>query len=180
MRILLIFSLALGGLGSVANAADRIGTPEADTITGTPDADRIEGLAGYDELFGMDGDDTILGGDGNDEMFGGHGNDTLDGGPGNDFLDGREDDDTLTGGPGRDIFVFHPEGGLDAVTDFEAAEDGIGLSEIDPASVVVRVDGADTLLEMPDGGRVRLQGIVDLDPSEVIMDLQEAFRRGYG
>ena len=55
----------------------------------------------------------------------------------------------LTGGPGRDVFVFHLGDGQDTATDFDAAEDGIALSEIDSAEIVVRVDGSDSLLECP-------------------------------
>jgi VCBS repeat-containing protein len=63
--------------------------------------------------FGLNGDDTITGSAYDDVLSGGVGSDKLTGGAGND---------TLIGGGGRDTFVFRPNEGKDAITDFNLAD----------------------------------------------------------
>ncbi len=120
-----------------------------DTIFGGNDGDHIEGGNGIDMLYGENGDDTMRGGDGNDFVSGGAGadgvnggagNDIIIGGDGNDMLWGEDGDDILSGGRGKDsliggaghdIFLFDtaPDGNMDAIKDFEAGSDLIGLSK---------------------------------------------------
>lgn len=54
-------------------------------------------------------------------------NDVISGGNGNDFLEGGAGNDTLTGGAGHDQFWFRDGFGTDVVTDFNQAEDRIGV-----------------------------------------------------
>jgi hypothetical protein len=107
-----------------------------DTMLGSLGNDLIDGGEGADRLNGGDGADTILGGTGADRAGGAAGNDLLMGGAENDVLLGGEGDDTLVGGEGRDqlgggagadLFVFDGLGS-EAVRDFNAAFDMIGLS----------------------------------------------------
>jgi VCBS repeat-containing protein len=72
--------------------------------------------------FGLGGNDNFTGGLGNDVLSGGAGDDTLSGGKGNDTLIGGTGKDTLTGGDGRDTFMFRPNEGKDAITDFNLAD----------------------------------------------------------
>lgn len=84
-----------------------------------------------DELTGNDGPNTLTGLDGDDNLFGLDGNDIVIGGPGTDFLAGDGGKDTLTGDAGTDGFLFRvdptPEN-ADVITDYNPAEDVIGLS----------------------------------------------------
>ena len=180
MRHALTLGAALACFAPAATAEEITGTAMGELLRGTEAADRIEGLDGYDEVFGFGGDDILDGGPGNDELFGAEGDDTLSGGPGDDFLDGREGDDTLTGGPGRDVFAYYAEShnGHDVITDFDVAEDRIVLSErIDRSGLVVRREGADTVIELPDGlGTVTLVNVSAFDPVGMIVDLGEAIR----
>ncbi len=134
-----------------------IATPIAgQTLTGTNGNDRqiggegndtINGLAGDDQASGQEGNDTINGGEGQDFLNGDSGNDvvsgeagddvlhgeagddTLNGGSSNDTLSGGKGNDSLAGGLGIDRFNFYSPatGGIDQISDFNAAEDQIGL-----------------------------------------------------
>jgi VCBS repeat-containing protein len=73
---------------------------------------------GQSYIRGTDGNDTISAGKGNSVLDGGYGNDVLNGGNGADVLIGGPGNDTLTGGNGPDTFVFGPNFGKDAITDF--------------------------------------------------------------
>lgn len=55
------------------------------------------------------------------------GNDTLNGAAGNDILDGGASTNTLTGATGNDIFKFTTTGHIDAITDYNVANDTIQL-----------------------------------------------------
>jgi len=105
-------------------AADIVGTPQADTLTGDGRADRIFGLGGNDTLIGLAGNDLLDGGAGNDNLQGGTGNDTLLGGAGNDTLDGGEGNDAMTGGAGNDTYL------VDAVGDTVSEEAGGGTDTV--------------------------------------------------
>jgi Ca2+-binding RTX toxin-like protein len=175
MRTLILAAFALGALTTTAVAKDITGTPGDDLIAGTPEPDRIMALEGHDDVQGRGGDDVIDGGPDDDELFGGPGNDSMDGGPGNDYLDGREGDDTLTGGPGRDVFAYWAknydkvvDNGADTITDFASAEDTILLDKFARAEVEVRVEGGDTVVDLPGPARVTLRGITRLDNDDLI------------
>ncbi|RNF52003.1 retention module-containing protein [Marinomonas hwangdonensis] len=78
----------------------------------------IDLLADEDNyLVGTSGEDTLLGGAGDDILFGG-----------NDQVS-----DTLTGGEGKDIFILNDTtdaSNIDTITDFNAAEDALDLTDL--------------------------------------------------
>lgn len=82
-----------------------------------------------DTTYGTDQDDTLTGTWRSDLLVGGDGDDTLDGGMGADILMDGAGSDTLTGGWGADVFVFTKDGVRDVITDFDAGEDRIDLSD---------------------------------------------------
>jgi Ca2+-binding RTX toxin-like protein len=87
--------------------------------------DTISGGAGNDRIGGKGGNDLLSGDAGDDEIWGDDGNDTIMGVTGNDILTG----DDFSGGSGSDLFVFGNGDGTDTITDFNPAEDMIGLVE---------------------------------------------------
>lgn len=115
-------------LGSEGNdtisllAGDDLGSGQEgnDTINGGDGKDFLEGGSGNDQIFGESGSDRLLGEAGSDVLNGGSENDTLYGGTGNDGL---------TGGVGEDRFHFYDPAidGIDQITDFNVAEDKIGI-----------------------------------------------------
>lgn len=151
------------------------GTASNDILTGTANADRIFGLAGSDRIFGLPGDDILYGNQGNDTLYGNQGNDTLYGGKdndvlyggkgndvlygddGNDVLYGNTGNNTLTGGAGRDLFVIGQ--GTSTITDFNLAQDRIGLSQgltfsqlnLIQGSGETRIEGGGTTLAILQG-----------------------------
>ncbi|WP_158601380.1 retention module-containing protein [Marinomonas rhizomae] len=96
----------------------------SDVIGASPNEDNLLGLADDSYIIGTDINDTIIGGLGDDVLFGG-------------------DDqviDTLTGGAGNDIFILNDTGDLsniDIITDFNAAEDALDLTDL-----LVGIDGS--------------------------------------
>ena len=93
------------------------------------------------------GADVLNGGAGDDVLFGQGGNDELNGGTGNDVLAGGTGTDTLSGGAGADIFLFHPGGGHDTITDFNRAEGDVIVRVGKNAtfdSITVNHSGTDT------------------------------------
>lgn len=82
-----------------------------------------------DTTYGTDQDDTLTGTWRSDLLVGGDGDDVLDGGLGADILMDGAGSDTLTGGWGADVFVFTKDGVRDVITDFDAGEDRIDLSD---------------------------------------------------
>ncbi|AEF55073.1 retention module-containing protein [Marinomonas posidonica] len=110
------------------------------SLQGTDDD---EVLAGYGQ-DSWSSKDTIDGGAGDDVLVGGGHRDTLIGGDGDDYLLGGlttgEDwaVDTLTGGEGDDVFILTDHGQAngwnsghnDLITDFNAAEDSLDLTDI--------------------------------------------------
>ena len=150
------------------------GSAAGDTIEGCGGDDLLRGEGGDDFIFGGAGQDDMFGGTGEDEMFGGAGNDRmfgmadddmLAGGQGSDFLHGQRGDDVirgdkgfdkilgaegtdiLEGGLGRDIFFLKEGWGRDVILDYEVARDKLKLYA-DPADVVVRQTGGDTVVEI--------------------------------
>lgn len=142
---------------SLSNVPNSVATSVAGTVlTGTANDDRLVGgegndsintLAGNDFASGQEGNDSINGGDGkdfleggsgddglsgdaaSDRLYGEAGNDTLNGGGENDTINGGTGNDTLTGGAGADRFNFYDPAieGIDQITDFNVAEDVIGI-----------------------------------------------------
>ncbi|MBY0475597.1 MAG: hypothetical protein K2Q13_11135 [Nitrosomonas sp.] len=73
---------------------------------------------------------SVINGTGNsqaNQITGNSANNQLKGAAGNDILDGRQGADTLTGGMGNDIFRLTTMGHVDAITDFNVANDTIQL-----------------------------------------------------
>jgi serralysin len=95
--------------------------------------------AGADQIFRFDltlGDfggritasgGVATGGAEDERLLGSTGADSLSGGGGDDFLNDGAGADTLTGGAGADVFVFHRDGAMDLITDFQ---DGVDLIDI--------------------------------------------------
>jgi RTX calcium-binding nonapeptide repeat (4 copies) len=85
-KVVVFVVVLMVAAASVAVAANRIGTNEANTLTGTADPDFIVGLGGADTLNGLDNRDELSGSNGTDTMNGGEGDDTMVGGPGVDNM----------------------------------------------------------------------------------------------
>ncbi|MBM1171276.1 calcium-binding protein [Microvirga arabica] len=133
-----------------------------DTLWGEAGDDELNGGLGDDTLFGDAGDDDLLGMAGDDELFGGLGSDTLFGGPGSD---------TMTGGTGADTFVVDngDAGAIDVITDFDALEDVIDLSEAGVTTfdnLVIEADGQDTIITLPDNTKFKLIGYAPDDVND--------------
>ncbi|MBW4472577.1 MAG: hypothetical protein KME45_19725 [Stenomitos rutilans HA7619-LM2] len=94
-----------GGVDTLRNIENVIGSEFADRLVGDNQAnlilagsgnDIIDGKGGNDQLFGEAGDDTLSGGAGDDQLVGDAGNDFLVGDAGNDLIDGGNDIDTVS------------------------------------------------------------------------------------
>ena len=129
-----------------------------DWVTGGQNDDVLYGDDGNDILNGNLGADTADGGAGDDVVRGGQGNDVLSGGAGNDYMTGDLGNDTLTGGPGADTFRAFAGGGVDVITDFNAAEgDHI---QLDPGtSYTAAQSGADVILDLGSGAETILKNV---------------------
>lgn len=127
-----------------------------DVVRGGQGDDTAFGDLGNDLVFGDLGNDSLMGGAGDDKLYGGEGDDTLQGGEGDDTLSGGPGDDVLTGGAGADVFMLAPGGGVDRVTDFTAA-DHVVLSA--GTEFVLRQEGADTVIDLGEEGRMVLTGV---------------------
>jgi Ca2+-binding RTX toxin-like protein len=125
--------LTAGINGGTTNAG-----PDTETITGSDANDFLNGFNKTTSIMGGPGQDVINGGNvdaqlygeaGDDFVSGGSKVDNIDGGTGNDFMKGGTGADQLTGGEGVDMFGFsRPTEGTDTITDFNAEEDMIGVS----------------------------------------------------
>lgn len=139
-----------------------------DTLIAGRGDDVLRSGAGDDVLDGGDADDLLVAGDGADAVVGGEGADTIsgdagfdliDGGAGNDLISGGADGARVTGGAGRDTFQFTTTDRTLTVTDFNAdGNDTLLLSgfgnEFNGSQEILAVsrqDGANTLIEIPDG-----------------------------
>ena len=88
-----------------------------DDLIGTTDESVVVSGSGDDFLSGTTGEDSLLGNSGDDVLFGG-----------NDQVS-----DTLTGGAGNDIFILNDTAdvsNIDIITDFNAAEDALDLTDL--------------------------------------------------
>ncbi|MBF2047535.1 MAG: calcium-binding protein [Leptolyngbya sp. IPPAS B-1204] len=100
-----------------------------DVGSGQEGDDSLNGGSGQDFLNGGSGNDQLAGQAASDRLFGEAGDDRLDGGSENDTVYGGSGNDTLSGGGGQDRFNFYnpASDGVDQITDFNGAEDTIGL-----------------------------------------------------
>ena len=83
---------------------------------------------------------------------------------GDDTIISNEFDNILTGDSGADVFVFANANGDDTITDFDATVDTIDLTALTPEAGQAVFDsaaqiGSDTILTLPEGGRVTLTGV---------------------
>jgi Ca2+-binding RTX toxin-like protein len=150
---------------------DMNGNQGADVIFGEAGGDRLHGGKDNDTIWGGEGDDPYLNGNlgndyllgeaGADTVYGGQGADTLLGGAGDDRLSGDLGDDLMTGGAGADRFVLRSNGGLNVVTDFNAAEGDRVVLAPGAAYVASQVNGF-LSYELGDGSRIVLLGVSDI------------------
>ena len=127
-----------GGIGNDyidgGNHNDTIeGGEGGDYILGGGKSDSLSGGDGDDLIYGdyttgNQGDDTLEGEAGDDILIGGGGDDTLLGGADDDTLFGGSGSDTLTGGTGSDMFILDDTS--DTITDFDASEDSLDITEL--------------------------------------------------
>ncbi|MFZ5718027.1 MAG: hypothetical protein ACOY5Y_01025 [Pseudomonadota bacterium] len=104
------FSDELGSVDLTVNASRSVNggletMAEIENILGSPFGDRIIGDAADNRLFGRAGADTVQGGEGANYLRGDDGNDSLAGGAGFDDINGNVGDDTGSGGLGDDWVV---------------------------------------------------------------------------
>ena len=109
-----------------------------------------------------------------DVRTGTDGAETVAGGAGDDTITGLGGDDTLTGGGGTDTFIFAASHGADTITDFTNGEDTIDLSAFTDISgfgdLTATQSGSDTVITIPGGGTITLQGFTlsDLDETDFV------------
>jgi uncharacterized repeat protein (TIGR01451 family) len=191
------FTLAIGDLPDTATAgADEIVLGTGDNFVNALEGDdQVAGGAGSDNLRGAGGDDTLLGGAGNNVLRGNFGNDRLEGGGGDDTLKGGRGADILIGGEGADTFVFlvgqdSPVRGSDRILDFSREEGDVidlgwlpgvptwrGERGFTGSEGEVRFEqqrGDTVVLADLDGDRqadlrIRLEGLIDLTKSDVLL-----------
>ncbi|MBL0422803.1 VCBS domain-containing protein [Ramlibacter sp. AW1] len=120
------------------------GSAGADTLVAGPGAVQLRGNGGRDTLVGSTGTGVLSGGGGDDRLLGGTGGGILAGGAGDDQLsthggdansvflvDGGSGWNTIRLGAGTDLLWLGSNGGLQVVSDFDAASDKV---VIDPAT----------------------------------------------
>lgn len=110
---------------------------------------------------GGDGDDFLNAAHGNDILVGGDGDDIMFGRNGNDKLFGQGGNDIMEGGGLRDLFVFASGDGDDTINDFLTGVDDIRFNGVSFgfADLTFTDQGADLLLETPDGDSILLVGL---------------------
>ncbi|CAN7249218.1 calcium-binding protein [Phenylobacterium sp. LjRoot225] len=143
--------------GNVGRDTVRGGSGD-DWVLGGKDADLLYGDDGADILNGNLGADTCDGGPGDDSVRGGQGDDMLAGGVGNDWITGDLGDDTLTGDAGADIFRAFNGGGMDRITEFNAAA-GDRVAVDGGSTYSLKQSGADTVITFADGSATVLSGV---------------------
>ena len=111
-----------GGLDTISDVENVLGSEEGDHIHGDSGANVLDGWDGADSIYGRAGiddlrggearlrgggdADTILDGEGKDTLVGGDGDDTLLADQGDDTLEGGADDDVVSGGAGADTASY--------------------------------------------------------------------------
>ncbi len=141
-----------GGLDSIRDIEQLIGTNGGDRLYGADTNETIRGAKGVDTILGRGGVDKLYGGDGADIIRGGNGADKLFGDIGNDKLYGASGRDSLTGGAGIDKFYFFNAAGAsnaDRIEDFAHNVDKICLQK----SVFVKIGGALSSAEIKVGAK---------------------------
>ena len=112
----------------ITNGQTTIDTLQVVSRVELPDLDITSSVS-----FGSD--DSGASDDKDNYLIGSEDNDTLIGGAGNDILFGGDDEssDIMTGGAGNDIFILNDTAdvsNIDIITDFNAAEDALDLTDL--------------------------------------------------
>ncbi|WP_411892842.1 calcium-binding protein [Yoonia sp. SDW83-1] len=143
-----------GGIESIVNVENVIGSSADNTVIGSTFGNRLEGRNGNDTVFGLAG------------------NDTLDGGLGDDTLIGGRGDDLLTGGTGADVFVFVGDDGADTITDFENGIDMLDFSSTNLTFADLSISagsGGSAVVSYGVDNSITLQNAAgDIDQSDVL------------
>ena len=118
-----------------------------------------------ENAFAGDGDDWIVGNSTANRLWGGRGDDSMAGGADNDVLFGGAGTDTLAGGGGADLFVVDKaQGEVDSIVDFDVTLDTLMLTGFGSAfafaDLVLMQNGANVEIELPDGQRIILHGVL--------------------
>ena len=130
---------------------------------------RLATGAGNDTVQGAAQAEVVWLGDGRDVANGGRRNDTLAGGDGADALQGGHGYDWLRGGAGADTFIFGACSGVDRITDFNPAQDQIGLWDATWREVTLRQSGQDVIITTDTSGlRVEDVLVTDLQKSDLL------------
>jgi hypothetical protein len=147
-----------GGAGFVSHAAGIVG---GYTIANGVVIENAAGGRGNDHIYGNDVDNQLLGWAGND---------TIVGGAGSDWIDSGKGADKLVGGTGYDTFVLGQDASNEYVSDFDFVDDHIYFVAASGATsfadLSFRQAGADLIIDLPNGGSVRLAGV----PLEAIVE----------
>jgi Ca2+-binding RTX toxin-like protein len=137
------WSSTTGGIESIINVENVIGSSGDNTIIGDGADNRIEGRDGNDTIDGGAGDDVLIGGDGNDLIYGGDGSDTI-------YLDKPGDNrygtDTAHGGDGDDaIYGVNGSNTIygDAGDDYIPGGNDLSTADVD---YLYGGDGNDTIV----------------------------------
>ncbi|HEX2559514.1 M57 family metalloprotease [Phenylobacterium sp.] len=128
-----------------------------DWVVGGQDSDLLHGENGDDYIVANLGSDTAHGGDGRDTILGGQSEDFLFGDVGDDWLIGDRGNDQLTGGVGADTFQIAAFGGVDRVTDFNAAQGDRAV--ISGSTFTVAQQGTDTVINLASGDQLILANV---------------------
>jgi Ca2+-binding RTX toxin-like protein len=148
----------LGGLDTVSDVENVIGTTLADAMTGDGAANFLIGYHGNDTLSGGDAADILAGGNDQDTLYGGGsddlatgeaGHDRVNGGDGNDFLIGWTGDDSLLGEAGNDSLAG--DAGNDSIDGGVGNDLAVGGEGID---TLWGGDGSDSLFAWLDNDLV--------------------------
>ncbi|ABM77370.1 calcium-binding protein [Prochlorococcus marinus] len=150
--------------------------PSRDHLRGGKDSDSLDGgIGGNDFLHAARGDDWIWGSDDSSILRGGKGSDRIFGGNSRDVLLGAIGKDYLEGGGGSDLFMLRTNlthGGsmnastniaeADRITDFNVADDYVILpGVVSHNDVWVTVDGADAVINVWDGEKQLIAGVIE-------------------
>lgn len=140
---------------TIGDGNNRLYGGEGDDELLASTSDRLFGEAGNDILDASvgKGNNRLYGGEGNDTIFAGS-SDLLLGNDGDDTLFAGSGDSTLTGGAGKDqlwIVAGDVPGAANTVTDFQLAEDVLGLGAgLAFANLEITQSGSDTLISFKD------------------------------